>query len=299
MEYVAELQNDDDFEAVDPLPEAIRNAHLRWFSRMSDHLREHGDPGSLALLRSANYELSGSWLNAVFQTGRYVGELGMNNSEFHDALLIRLLLNPVARDPLAGGAVTCHCHTRVNLSKDCTHALDCVYHNRYYMDKRHNMVRDHLAKWLSKHRNPGFNSRVEKEAMYGDQDGKRADVAVFTDGGDQAQVTWIDVAVCNPAAVTYRDQNDSHIVAEGAAERIYRGKIAHYSQFLNATSVIQPFVIESTGRIYRETANFIIDKFRPVLKDPLRDLHARCAVLIQRYNARMAASLRVKTTRRR
>ena len=90
-------------------------------------------------------------------------------------------------------------------------------------------------------------------------------------------------------------RTNSVTVTEGAVERIYRGKLDQYSAFVSPTSVIVPFVIESTGRIHSFARNFIDDKFQHYLKHPIRDLHARCAVIIQRYNAKMAANLRAKT----
>lgn len=108
------------------------------------------------------------------------------------------------------------------------------------------------------------------------------------------------MAVCNPAARTYRRENDSVETTEGAAERIYRTKIDLYREFATHSSSIVPFVIESTGRMHAKTREFIQLKFQQYLKDPIRDLHARCAVIIQRYNAKMAAAnLRAKTVRTR
>ena len=59
-----------------------------------------------------------------------------------------------------------------------------------------------------------------------------------------------------------------------------------------------PFVVEATGRFHTDTAKFIISKYADDdFKDPLRVLHSRCAVIIQKYNAKMTAHLRAKTVR--
>lgn len=84
MDYVAELVDDAGLAPVDPLPTAVHNSHYNIHRRLLDHLRTTGDDGSAAMLRSAKYDLSGTWLNAVFSTGRYVGDLAMTNQELLD-----------------------------------------------------------------------------------------------------------------------------------------------------------------------------------------------------------------------
>jgi hypothetical protein len=288
MDYLDEVLREDQ---IDPLPSAVASAHNMWADRLLSHLHGRGDDGAAALFRSAQYGLSGSWLNAVFRTGRYVHHLAMSELEFHDALLMRLLLPAAPVSPTA--AKYCHCSFRAHLPSDHSHFLDCADH-RFFLDKRHNMIRDTVHSWLAK-RLPACE--VSKEVPYGapERYGRRADVMIVQPTGERM---WIDFAVCNPAAPTYRRENHSASAPLGAARRIAAQKYDLYRPYLDQHTRTVPFVMEATGRIYWEPIECLKTLLCRTMKDPMRDLHARCNVIIQRCNAQMAAHLRAKMAQR-
>lgn len=91
-------------------------------------------------------------------TGRYVHHLATSELEFHDALIMRLLLPAAPVFPTA--AKYCSCSYRAHLPSDHSHFLDCAI----FMDKRHNMIRDAVFSWLKKRLS---SCEVRKEVPYG------------------------------------------------------------------------------------------------------------------------------------
>lgn len=292
-----------------------------------EYLSSDGDrPAEAVWYRQSCFKGSGRWLSGP--GGCFFGRFAFtSHSQYRAALRMRLLLSPAPLGVGASRAALCSCGEHIDVVSMPFHALDCSNSNWYHIH-RHNNVRDVVYEFLQEHckdatvfieppvenspsvsalpfPQPPSTIRNWREQRNAERAGGtyRADIGVFT----ALRKCFIDVAVCNPAAATYRALESSapnealHAAVQSSLQHGGSGATAHREVGKRATyrhilgdgvddiAIFVPFVVEATGQLgpaARAFLNLILaNSPSPGAKSLLI---AKIGAIIARNNALMA-----------
>lgn len=271
--------------------------HKNKSQELYDSLILSGEDARAAWFLSSRYEGSGKWLMSGMACGKYYGAFRFQENEFLDALRLRVLMNPIPTDHTLGFRSVCACCHTVNVGDEPLHALDCGRSGAFYQKRRHDLVRDLLAKHIAQS-SRCTNVRVETPVGNGailDVDPNNPNIVRTADitalWTNRNVPLFVDVTIVDPSAPTYRnaahDYSSLHIAGGAAAQRAAE-KINKY----RAIGIqVTPFAMEATGRV-GEAAQRLLNDFSTLNQPVPRTVLAKMRIIIQRYNSRLIAKLR-------
>jgi hypothetical protein len=335
-------QSEEYFDASNA-KKICREIHTRRHLQLVESLKYVGKNGEAAFLRGSRFKGSGQWLAG--QGGILFGKFGFRSRvEYQAALRMRLLLSPALSGVDAGNAVLCSCSKTVYLNHSPFHSLDCDC-SQWYHKHRHDAVRDTLSKFLEQHSSideTAYKIYIEPKVISPEvlqisqdeiehdlpplrrhlitlqqhraesQEVVRADIGRFSCFEHILQ--YIDVAVVNPAAISYlaledgiyEDQTttDRRLLQSASVEALRNqgsggtahreiGKKAKYRGLLGDRVENQdffvPFVVEATGRLGPAARKFIDSVLKETkTKGAKQMLIIKIGAVIARNNAMMA-----------
>jgi hypothetical protein len=274
----------------------IRNITYGYHAAAVTHLLESQySVAQAAWFASSQFAGSGRWLTSptgVIQPPA----LTLSDSEFHAALRMRLLLDLSVHHDGDVSPDRCRCDQLVN-PLEPLHVLDEPANKPLFI-VRHNVCRDLIMKAFRKH--SGIRN-VEPEPVLPNQNNAtpeqrlRADILVSWKG-QVDQIThsaFLDIAVGNPAAPTYRmdDRNDpiTRWHFWGACTHRHREKLAKYEPFTAATGLtITPLAMDASGRLGPHSFEFLEKAFaRSARFDQVTPLVAKLSIACMKVNAQM------------
>lgn len=273
----------------------MRNQLLAYTAlSLSSFINTNYSVAQAAWFVSSQFEGSGRWLGAPCCALQHPA-LVLSDREFHAALRMRLLLqNAVSNDSMPM-PTHCRCNhpTPINPAEPL-HMLDerACNHKEYHA--RHNACRDILARVLQSLPNVQKGDVDKEHELPGQEDipeerRTRADVFVLcrADPNAVARQFVFDIAVTNPAALTFRAQFPLHPDNPagsfyGAALARQAQKQARYARFQLGDSFI-PFAIDATGRLGPEARRFMERAFR--IDDQTRNYKNKALYLQARLGA--------------
>ena len=281
---------------------AHRNHILHFYSHaLTKFLHSNFSTAQAVWYKSSCFEGSGRWLGAPSASLQHPS-LVLSDREFDAALRMRLLLqNSVSNDAFTLPPV-CRCHPETALDPNETlHMLDELPPNRTAYHARHNACRDLLLRVFK--RLPGFMLAEPEPKLPGQDDvpedqAKRPDLVVEWNGlrNLNPRRVFIDVAVSNPAARTFRTSHIGHpdnpqwtfFGAAISRENQKRDKYAGW----NLGESFVPFAIDATGRLGPQAMRFVVDAFHinditPVYKNMATYLQARLGIVCMKVNAQI------------
>ena len=280
----------------------MRNQILYYHSlSLTNYIKTNFSVAQAAWFASSQFDGSGRWLGSLAGAPQHPS-LVLSDREYHTALRMRLLLqNAVTNDALTL-PTHCRCRPRTPLiPTEPLHMLDELDCNHRFFQARHNACRDLLARVFK--RMPGFQSVAREVTLPGQDDvaeqhRTRADLVVTWRGGpdDIDHSVVLDVAVGNPAAVSYRTRHQGHVNNPpwkffGAAISREIEKQARYAP-LHLGEGFVPFAIDATGRLGPAALSLITQAFRvtdttPIHKNQVTYLQARLGMACMKINAQI------------
>ena len=190
--------------------------------------------------------------------------VGLHHEDFREGIRKRLLMLPLTRP----ARYVCHCSR--SEAKDEFHVFRCKRYG-YFLEKRHDMVRDQLFNLIKKVRPNAIVTKEQNLGMYKDpasshrQTELRCDIIV-TDGTEKF---IIDVAVTDPTCDTSIQKGSwkTALIASDDREKV---KCSDYKKFLTPEmfQYFVPFALESTGRLGK-SAQKLIDRICRLDKNDL------------------------------
>lgn len=245
-----------------------------------------GRASEAATFKSSAFKGSGAFLSGLVRVGK---NSFFTNSQFKAALRQRCFL-PVFSDC---SRVMCACGTTFDADEP-QHYLDCKTQNRYFAIKRHDAVRDAVASFVKKCIPAAV---VNMEPRVGvEVDHRRADIVIIHENRSMT----IDVAVCNPAAVCFREAAPSSIrVADSASHTSEIMKRGSYVAMGFITAGVDAnftaFVVESTGRLGKDAMAYVNRVGGAGNKDEVNELIVSIGAITAYFNAQLLICLREKS----
>jgi len=323
---IGQASEDDDDQHIEgtdtPVTELRKRLdamYLRAAESLHLDLQDIGRDAAAAWFLSSQFEGSGRWISPPIGQ-RLAPHLTIRHEEYRQALRSRFLLHPL-QDHFRMQpdlSLNCECKTKppqhdghqqsslfaVISQSEPFHYLDC--RNRAKQIKsRHDNVLLVLEKFI-KARFPTVTLNTEQELPTRPDCDKRviADLVLkLPPFGTRRMV--LDVAIANPAAPSYRNQQNGSIVKPGAANE-YRDqfKTAHYSNLTYPdVTKLSPrcyytFNVEATGRLGASAEQFIKDLYKECQRareleaaigpSPIQALARDIGTVIAKYNAQAA-----------
>ena len=280
----------------------MRNQLLAYTAlSLSSYIKTNFSVAQAAWFVSSQFEGSGRWLGAPCCALQHPA-LVLSDREFHAALRMRLLLqNAVSNDSMP---LPTHSRSLLPFNPaEPLHMLDERAFNHKEYHARHNACRDILARVLQSLPNVQKGDVDKEHELPGQEDipeerRTRADVFVLCRAAPNvvAQQFVFDIAVTNPAALTYRALHPHHPdnpegSFNGAALARQAQKQARYARFQLGDSFI-PFAIDATGRLGPEARRFMeraykIDESTLNYKNKALYLQARLGAACMKVNAQI------------
>jgi hypothetical protein len=252
---------------------------------LHSQLREENLEAEAAWFISSQFKTSGRWLSG--KSNIFFGKYGLLGKDFEEAIRLRLLLPPIV-DDLEINPRKCTCGHICSISKPF-HLLDCAG-SRFYVNERHNKIRDLLQEFIKSCLPDG--SVIEKEVSF------QVTTATVITADLQYEIDnnlhYIDVTVANPASQSYLDKGSAG-TPDVASKWKEQAKIRRYSVLGNAvqTGRFIPFAVEATGRLGPAAAQFLqrMAGHRHDLRNRFID---QMNVIIAHHNGQLIANRRAE-----
>ena len=268
------------------------------YSRLMHRLQAPGLPSEqsppyrhilAAQVLSAGQRGTGTWLSFA---GNFSGTSALNDNTFIHALRARLGI-PFF-DTLDNASWSCACPGQASpidqdhdcedslrpdtvgaLSNDPFHVLGCQS-SSLIIAHRHDAARDLLLKTLA----DATGRPTDIEPAIGTSGDHRADIRAFV----RNTIVLIDVSFVTPSTATRVRNWETHLVAEAASSRRHTAKLAKYTKICKrADHGVIPFVIETSGRVYSQSAAWL-DKIFPEDSSLRQRFYAQLSIICARFN---------------
>jgi hypothetical protein len=326
-------------QVVKPAARAIQQ---RRCDQLINSLRSNGHTAESIWLQSSCFKGSGRWLAGP--GGFFYGAYAFRNStEYRAAFRMRLLLPIASPDVVQENAVLCRCGIQVDLQTSPYHCLDCLAVQGRFI-RRHNAVRDTLRDFIKDQSNLQEYTVVKEPKvlppaaeptgapmdghLLPPQEGGAATLAGWrqqraNEGFLRADIgrfsalrrQYIDVAVVDPTALSYRGRQEEEAgataaaalpaVGFGARASVRTGAVSNAVLMREAAKKADyrtvlgdhvddethfvPFIVEATGRLCGASGRFVTELLR-VSRDRWGKarLVGQIGALMARHNAMLA-----------